>query len=299
MRQILVDSNNLWCRAYYATPPEAESPATPCSIMTYMIRGLLAYFGSEAIDEIVLCWDKGRSGRDVIDPNYKAHRTLQPGKEKVWEDIRYIKKLLSSLGIRSGFLEGYEADDIISSLSYDNYDETFIVSNDKDFYQVVDDKRNIKVFRPEQKVRGKQRGVQIIKEKEVLEEFGCKPHQVILFKSLKGDDSDNIPKLVDSSGKTVRWTKKFKEPFYTILSTLNVHTIDEFYEHVSLFDPKHQQALNHFYKIAKTNFKLVKMKKRLRVKTWKQRASRREFDYLCEDLNIKNLRFSDFRKDYR
>ena len=294
MRQILVDASNMWCRAYYGT--YLELPGGAVMVMGIMLKKLINHFGKGGVDSIVMCWDKGHSNREEIDANYKANRELIPGRENVWKDIHWVKKLVSSAGIKSAYFNGYEADDVIASLSKNFIGETIIVSNDKDFYQLINDKKDIKVYKPGQKIKNKVIPAKIIKEEDVLahKDFLCMPIKVTLVKAFKGDVSDNVPKLADHEGKAVRWSKKFKEPFYEIVGLNDkVKTIDDFYKYISCFETKYQPALNSFKEQAKKNFEIVTMKRDLEVEFHKPRSDREWFEDICEKLDINKITYGD------
>ena len=276
--QALIDGSNNWYRAYCALPDHLERPGAPVQTMSFMLRGFCEKFGKE---NIIVCWDSGDSGRRKIDENYKAGREKVEG---VWEHILYMKKMIISLGIKSAWLEGYEADDVIASLATQYDGDTFILSNDKDFYQLVGG--NVKVLRPKMTFKNKVIPEKLIGRDEVIETFECPPDKVALFKAFRGDNSDKIPKA------PVRFTKKFKGQFLPIL--MKCDTIDEMYQKFPLLDEKYRERLGPFKERAKRNYELVLMLKDLKPKTYRVQADEEIFDNLCREMNINRLRFADF-----
>lgn len=139
-------------------------------------------------DYIVAASDVSQSTfRSKIYPEYKANRSKMP--EELSVQIPYIFKLLELMGIRVLKQEGFEADDIIGSLTtkfQDSNLKKYILSSDKDFMQLVDDSTFLYVHKKDSpKV--------IIDSKAVLEKFGCYPDQIIDYLSLVGDSIDNVP----------------------------------------------------------------------------------------------------------
>lgn len=276
--QALIDGSNNWYRAYCAVPPHLDRPGAPVQTMSYILRGFGQKFG---LENIVLCWDSGHSGRKEVDENYKSNRKPVEG---VWEHILYMKKVVISLGLRSAWLEGYEADDVIASLATQFDGETFILSNDKDFYQLVNDK--IKVLRPKMTFKNKVIPEKLIGRDEVIETFECPPEKVALLKAFKGDTSDNIPRI------PLKMTKKFKGQFLPVL--MGSDSIDEIYSKLSRLDKKYREKLAPFKEQAKTNYELVLMKADLEPKTYRAAPDREIFENLCREMSITRLKYDDF-----
>ena len=163
---------------------------------------------------LAVCFDKGGSkDRIKIYEKYKANRDETPEAIKVAVPI--IENILNSLGISILVKNGYEADDIIGTISkkasLENY-MTYMVTPDKDFAQLVND--SVFIYRP---VFGG--GYETWGVKEVLEKFEIsKPSQVIDFLAMKGDSIDNIPGLPGVGDKTA---KKFINEYGSIENLLN------------------------------------------------------------------------------
>lgn len=277
-KRILVDGSNAWYRAHcMATSRQLDNPGAAVVIMTYILRKICEEFGKK---NVIICWDAGHGGRKELDPQYKAKRTTVPG---VWTDLPYMKKMAACLGLQQAFYQGFEADDVIGSLSHE-VGPVIIVSYDKDFYQLVND--DVVILRPERTVRGKEIPRQTITEYEVIEEFSCVPRKVILVKSFTGDSSDNIPKL------PVRFMPKFKKVFYEVISKSD--TLDDFYLHVGYFDDKYQEPIRAFKDRAILNQKLVTINRKLNVTIEDSKLSATGFEKLCDELEIRRLRFADW-----
>lgn len=181
----LVDASSLFFRAFYAIPPLTNSKGFPTNAIYGFLNQLIRLLREKNPELIALCLDrKEPSFRKEIYADYKANRTELP--EALAPQLPFIEAVGDLLGIRSFSLLGFEADDIIGTLT--KFAETqeykvVIVSGDKDFAQLVDDKVCI---------------YDTMKEftygpKEVLEKWGVHPHQFIDYLSLTGDSSDHIP----------------------------------------------------------------------------------------------------------
>lgn len=126
---------------------------------------------------------------------YKAGRKPMP--EELVKQVPLLQELLKKMGIKLLFKEGIEADDIIGTLSKRFSEETIIVSGDRDVLQLID---------PSTTVFHTKRGVTDIKiyTPESLKEEGFTPEQIIEYKALAGDNSDNIPGCKGVGEKTAK-----------------------------------------------------------------------------------------------
>jgi len=274
--KVFIDGSNMWYRAFTAT--SLFRPGGPVSVMTYMLRRVCREYG---VNNVCICWDAGDGGRKTLDAEYKAQRKPVDG---VWEDIVYMKTMVDCLGIPNTHKKGFEADDVVGSLAIQTDDEVLILSFDKDFYQLIDGR--VKVLRPERTVHGNKIPRKIVDRDDVIEEFGTTPEKLILFKAFRGDSSDNIPKL------PIRFTKKFKDPFYTALAGSS--TLDEFYTHLQSFDKKHHNDLLAFKERAKLNHQLVTIHTNLDIRVERPKLDSNKFEVLCEELEISRLKIDDW-----
>lgn len=136
--------------------------------------------------------------RHVEFPDYKAHRDATP--EDLVVAIPYVYRMLECLNIPALKLDGFEADDIIGTISAqlpeDEFD-VFMVTPDKDYAQLV--KSNVFIYRPPSKTEAK---FEIYDRQRVIEKFGLPPEQIVDFLGLTGDSSDNIPGVPKIGEKT-------------------------------------------------------------------------------------------------
>ncbi len=136
--------------------------------------------------------------RHIEFPDYKAQREETP------EDLRiavpYVYKMLKALNIPALKLDGFEADDIIGTISQQMPEEEFdvyMVTPDKDYAQLV--KSNVFIYRPPGKF---ETGYTIYDREKVIEKYGLPPEQIIDYLGLMGDASDNIPGVPKIGEKT-------------------------------------------------------------------------------------------------
>ena len=212
----LIDAYALIFRGYYAfiKNPRINSKGLDTSAILGFTNSLFDVIKREKPEFLAVCFDKGGSkDRIKIYEKYKANRDETP--EAIKFAVPIIENILNSLGISILVKNGYEADDIIGTISkkasLENY-ITYMVTPDKDFAQLVND--SVFIYRP---VFGG--GYETWGVKEVLEKFEIsKPSQVIDFLAMKGDSIDNIPGLPGVGDKTA---KKFINEYGSIENLLN------------------------------------------------------------------------------
>ena len=210
-RLFLIDAYALIFRGYYAfiKNPRINSKGLDTSAILGFTNSLFDVIKRERPDYLAVCFDKGGSkDRTKIFEQYKANREETP--EAIKMSVPIIEDILKSLNISTLVKEGYEADDIIGTITKrvnsDEY-EIFMVTPDKDFAQLVDE--SVFIYRP---VFGG--GYETWGVKEVLEKFEISnTSQVIDFLAMKGDSVDNIPGLPGVGDKTA---KKFLKEFGSI-----------------------------------------------------------------------------------
>ncbi len=207
-RLFLVDAYALIFRGYYAfiKNPRINSKGLDTSAIMGFMNSLLDVIKRERPDHLAVCFDKGGSADRVeMFEDYKANRDATP--EPITQAIPYICSILEAMHIPIMVKEGFEADDVIGTLSKQAEKEgykTYMVTPDKDFAQLVSE--NIFMYKP--RFGG---GYDIWGVPEVLAKFEITdPLQVIDFLGMMGDSSDNIPGLPGVGEKTA---KKFLAQF--------------------------------------------------------------------------------------
>jgi len=189
----LIDGSGYIFRAYYALPSlSRKSDGLPtgavngfCSMLFKLLEDSRSDDSNHKPTHFAVIFDSARKNfRNDIYSEYKANRTEAP--EDLAPQFEYIRKSVKAFNLPSIELLNYEADDLIATYAKKIIKagaKVTVISSDKDLMQLVSNK--IRLYDPmKSKVLG---------EKEVIEKFGVKPHQVIDVQSLAGDSSDNIP----------------------------------------------------------------------------------------------------------
>lgn len=191
-RLFLLDAYALIYRAYYALirSPRVTSAGLNTSAVFGFCNTLHEILTKEAPTHIAVCFDpRGTTFRHDAYPEYKAQRDKQP--EDITASIPYIKDILAAYNIPAIEIEGYEADDVIGTLSRMAEREgftTYMMTPDKDYGQLVTDR--VLMYRPALKGEG----FEIRGPEQICERYGLQsPHQVIDLLALEGDASDNVP----------------------------------------------------------------------------------------------------------
>jgi DNA polymerase-1 len=182
----IIDTFGFFFRAFYALPPLSNKKGFPTGLLTGFTNFISTLHKDHSSDYIVFALDsKGPTFRNEIDPNYKANRSAPP--EELSMQLPIAIEWIEKMGFASMSQSGFEADDIIASLTDSAIKAGMnvrIVSHDKDLYQLIEDDHVVLVDAIKRK---------IINEKECLEKHGIHPNQFIDFQSLLGDSADNVP----------------------------------------------------------------------------------------------------------
>lgn len=194
-RLVLIDGNSLLHRAYHAYPGLRTSTGELVNAVygfTSILLNTLSYLRPS---HVVVTWDvKGKTFRHKEYPEYKAGRP--PMDQELVDQIDLTKEMVKRMNIPQFEKSGYEADDLIGTLSKQAVKkkergvEVIIVTGDRDALQLIEGEK-VKVCMPS---RGKNQngGQEVFDEKSVELKYGMKPEQMIDLKGLMGDPSDNI-----------------------------------------------------------------------------------------------------------
>lgn len=195
---VLIDGNSLLNRAYYATRPLSTRDGTPTNAVFGFTKLLLKIIQDISPDKLIVAFDlKEPTFRHKIYKEYKATRKPMP--EDLVVQVGMIKELLRSMGIAMCEKGGFEADDIIGTLSHKFPNtKSIIITGDKDSYQLVDECTDVYMTKT---------GVSDLLKlnaKNFEESIGYAPARVVDIKALMGDASDNIPGVAGIGEKTAR-----------------------------------------------------------------------------------------------
>jgi DNA polymerase-1 len=195
----LIDGNSLAYRAFYALPETiATSKGFPTNALfgfASMLVKILTEYGPKAT---LVVWDAGMSGRGDISEDYKAGRKPRPDLLK--EQWPHLQPIVEAFGYENVKIDGYEADDVISTLAIDARErgiDVMVVTGDRDMFQLTQ-YEGIRVM-------ATSRGItetKIYDAEAVKERYGIGPELIPDFYGLKGDTSDNIPGVPGIGDKT-------------------------------------------------------------------------------------------------
>lgn len=246
-RLVLIDTQNFFHRAFYAYPTAlTTSEGEPINAVYGFASMLVALVDELRPTHLAVADESGKEPvfRQIEFPEYKATRIPKSPEEQAAFDSQLPKlnELLAAAGIPHLLAEGFEADDVIGTIARQatssklRADEVIVASNDRDLMQLIG--RRVCFYLP---AVGKQKA-KLYSEKEFLEEYGFKPAQLVEYKALRGDSSDNIPGVQGIGEKTAaELVKKYG-------------TVEEIYKHIleirptiarKLIDGKGDAKLSH------------------------------------------------------
>ena len=196
---VLIDGNNLMFRSYYATAYAGNLMKNSKGFVTNALYGFANMMNKiiheEEFSYILVAFDKGKTFRHDTYSLYKAGRIETPADLK--NQFPKAKEMLDAMGIKWYETDGYEADDIIGTLSKiatDNDYETLIVSSDRDLLQLINDKVTVKLLKTKDYI--------MMTKDAFVSEYNLEPIKIIDLKGLQGDKSDNIPGVKGIGEKT-------------------------------------------------------------------------------------------------
>ena len=206
---IIVDGNSLINRAFYGVPDLVNKDGVHTNAIYGFFNMLFKLIDDHKPDYLSVAFDvKAKTFRHIQYDKYKGTRKGMPN--ELAEQMPIIKKILDSLGINRMELPGFEADDLlgtVSTICSDADMKVFIISGDKDILQLVND--NITVLYTKKGISN----LKHYKTDDVIEDFGVKPEFVPDYKGLCGDTADNIPGVPGIGDKT---TRKLLKQFNTV-----------------------------------------------------------------------------------
>ena len=199
MKLILLDSHALIHRAYHGVTMNLASPTGEPTNATYGFAStILKVLSDEKPEYIAATFDVGKSFRDELYKEYKATRPPLP--DDLLPQLKRSREVAEALGIPSFGVEGYEADDLLGTLARQASQrgiDTLIVTGDTDTLQLVDEHVRALMFSPQSGG-----GFTVYDEAAVKQRYQLEPRQLIDFKALKGDPSDNVPGVAGIGEKT-------------------------------------------------------------------------------------------------
>ena len=195
MKQLLIfDTSNYIFRAFYAAPPMNNSAGFPTNALHFYTSMVLAVIRKVQPDIVAMaCEKRGKKFRHELYPDYKGQREVPP--EDLQVQFPYFPKINEALGLKCYDADGFEADDVIATLTQQGLAQGYhvvIASSDKDLMQLVTQDGSVIMLDALAKkaVHG---NYLTIGYDEVLARFNVKPSLVADVLALAGDTADNIP----------------------------------------------------------------------------------------------------------
>ncbi|MCH5203843.1 MAG: DNA polymerase I [Oscillospiraceae bacterium] len=214
MKLLLIDGNSIMNRAYYGIRLLSNKKGVHTNALTGFLNIYLKLLKEEKPDFIAAAFDlKAPTFRHKMYEEYKAGRHQMP--DELREQMPIIKDILRALGVSVLETEGYEADDIIGTLSRaakENGAECVISTGDRDSFQLINEKVTVRLASNKEDI--------IYTPDKIAEVYGVMPREMLEVKALMGDSSDNIPGVAGIGEKTA-------------LSLISkYHSVEWIYEHL-------------------------------------------------------------------
>ncbi len=264
----LIDGHALAYRTYFALTSGGTNSARwltskgePTAGVYGFTSVLLRLLEQERPDYLAVVFDTGKTFRDELFPDYKATREKMPDDLRV--QIETIRGLVDTFNIPRAELEGYEADDVLGSLANWAVEKGLavkIITGDRDLLQLVNER--ITVSLPGKSLSD----AKDYFRENVKESMGVWPEQVVDFKAIIGDRSDNIPGVYGVGEKTaVKLLEEYK-------------TLDNIYEHIDEVGGRFQSKLVEGKEAAYLSQKLATIVSDLKVEIDLDQAKPDKFD---------------------
>jgi DNA polymerase-1 len=242
---VLIDGNAILHRAYHALPPLTTREGEPINAVYGLVSMLLRIIQDLEPTHIAIAFDrKEPTFRKEVFKAYQAHRPEMD--EDLAGQFDYARRFLDAVGIPIFSKAGYEADDVIGTIvdqAQKNMEEIIIVTGDQDILQLVNGK--VRVFLPS---RGVVQG-KVYDKEDVVEKLGITPEQVIDYKALVGDPSDNYPGVKGIGPKTAeKLLKEYK-------------TFEGVYKNIDKIEGNLKEKLINDKKNAKLSYELARIVK--------------------------------------
>ncbi len=220
---LLIDGHSILNRAYYGVPELTNSEGIHTNAVYGFVNMMLRAIEDEKADHIVVAFDlKEPTFRHKMFDEYKGTRKPMP--DDLHEQVPIMKELLKAMNISIATLPGYEADDVLGTLSVmgekQGYDVT-VLSGDRDLLQLAT--KIVKIRIP--KTKGGYTEVENYYDEDVIAKYQVNPQEFIDLKALMGDTSDNIPGVPGVGEKTA--TKLI----------VDYSSVENIYEHIDDVEP--------------------------------------------------------------
>jgi DNA polymerase-1 len=243
---LVLDGNSLTYRAFFGIPADMVTASGQVTNAVFGFTSmLLTVLKDRRPDGVIVAFDRPEpTFRHVAEPSYKAQREETP--EILRQQMGIVKEVLAALGVTTIECSGFEADDIIATVTDRAVDAGFsviIVTGDRDSYQLVRD--------PVVRVLYNKRGVTdyaLYDEGGIVEKTGVHPTKYVEYAALRGDPSDNLPGVPGVGEKTAA----------KLINTYG--DLDGIFSHASAQTPKLRESLIGHEAIARRNLELMRLR---------------------------------------
>ena len=273
----LIDGHALAYRMYFALTAGGSSARWQTSkgeptAGTYgFARELLRIIEQEKPEYLAVAFDVGKTFRDKLFPAYKGTREKMP--DDLSPQIGRIRQLVDVLNIPRLEMEGYEADDVLGSIARIATAQGLgvkIITGDRDLLQLVNERTTVYLAGDDQNY---------ITDEDVIKKLGVRPNQVVDYKAIVGDKSDNIPGVAGVGEKTaVALLEKFQ-------------TLDNIYTQIDQVENRWRPKLAQNKEMAYLSRDLAQIKTDLQVKLDLDHANARELNFAAVEPFFQELEF--------
>jgi len=202
---MLLDTASLYFRAFYGVKDATTAPdGTPVNAVRGLLDMIARLIRARHPGALVACMDAGwrPAFRVAAIGSYKRHRANPDGSEQMPDalavQLPLIVRVLAAAGVRMAAADGYEADDVIGTLSASSQMPVEVVTGDRDLFQLVDDAAGVRVLYVARGVAN----LEVIDEAAVAERYGIPAAGYAAFAALRGDPSDGLPGVPGVGEKT-------------------------------------------------------------------------------------------------
>jgi DNA polymerase I len=278
----LIDGHALAYRMYFALTAGGgsarwqTSKGEPTAGTYGFARELLRIIEQEKPDYIAVAFDTGKTFRDKIFPAYKGTRAKMP--DDLSPQIGRIRTMIDALNIPRLEMEGYEADDVLGSIARVAAQQGLgvkIITGDRDLLQLVNERTTVYLAGDDQNY---------ITDEDVVKKLGVPPSQVVDYKALVGDKSDNIPGVAGIGEKTaIALIQKFQ-------------TLDNIYQNIDQVENRWRTKLEQNRENAFMSRELAQIKTDLNIKLDLEHAKTQELDIPAIEAIFTELEFRSLLK---
>ncbi|RJP49985.1 MAG: DNA polymerase I [Anaerolineaceae bacterium] len=273
----LIDGHALAYRMYFALTAGGSSQrwmnskGEPTAGIYGFARELIRVLEQEKPEYLAVAFDVGKTFRDDIFPEYKATREKMP--DDLRAQLERIREMVDLFNIPRLEMEGYEADDVLGTVSRIAAEQGLgvkIITGDRDLLQLVNERTAVYLAGDDQTY---------ITDKDVIKKLGVRPNQVVDYKAIVGDTSDNIPGVKGVGEKTaIALLEKFD-------------TLDNVYANLDQVEPRWRNKLESSKETAYMSRDLARIETNLKFKFDLDHAKVAPFDAAKLEAFFKEMEF--------